>query len=334
MAARVFSGAVLASILAGTSDAISILADTSDAISLIQLGAYEPQHARDLRQQQNRLLWAERQNPSAFEDGEGPQTIFPAGCEPKCYEQNKSLAELLGKYVAKSGGRAQIQFVGDSTVESIWKKFNESGNGTAGLELVYVMGTAITTASASWFSTEATATLFNFGLHCLHVHPYRSCVDDHPSLYQDCGNYADTFATVADLIHTRAPKSKMVWKTTSHVCPSKFEAELRDGLLAWHYDEAEASAANTEGSVFEDICEKDCPQFAEGSGRRCEDELFNDVGVKYQHDVSMKAVGKLDYDVSVLDAWEATTGLCDETLDGKHYASFDWDLALQLARML
>jgi len=219
-------------------------------------------------------------------------------------------------------------------VESIWKKFNESGNGTAGLELVYVMGTAITTASASWFSTEATATLFNFGLHCLHVHPYRSCVDDHPSLYQDCGNYADTFATVADLIHTRAPKSKMVWKTTSHVCPSKFEAELRDGLLAWHYDEAEASAANTEGSVFEDICEKDCPQFAEGSGRRCEDELFNDVGVKYQHDVSMKAVGKLDYDVSVLDAWEETKGLCDETLDGKHYASFDWDLALQLARML
>jgi len=286
-----------------------------------------------------KLTTRTKQNPAAFEDGEGPQTIFPAGCEGQsqgsgCYHQNKTLALFLEKYVAQSGGRAQIQFVGDSTVESIWKKFNESGNFTAGLELVYTSASAITTASASWFSAEATATLFNFGLHCLHVHPYRSCIDDHPSLYQDCGNYADTFATLADLIHTRAPKSKMVWKTTSHVCPTKFESTLRDGLFAWDFDKAETFAGEALGSAHIDMCQEDCPQFAKGSGRRCEDELFNDVGVKHQHDVSMEAVGKLDYNVSVLDAFASTSGQCDKSLDGKHYSSLDWGLAIELAHML
>jgi len=264
----------------------------------------------------------------AFEDPDMTEIkTFPDGCAPKCYDQNKTLGSKLVEYVARSGGKAYFQFVGDSTVESIHKKFIAASNEgrITGLTLEYVQGQGILDASQSWFKADATVTLFNIGLHCQHLHPYRSCSIDKPSLmYQNCGKYDATVDKVADLIHAKAPGSRMVWKTTSQVCPEKFGANAREGVQAWATDKSTLIAQ----------CQKDCPQFAEGSGRRCEDELYNEDGVRNQHQKSMEVLSKISYPVSVLDAFQSTADHCDESKDGKHYPSFDWVIAIQFINML
>lgn len=252
-------------------------------------------------------------------------------------------------------GLDEIVFIGDSTMESLFRAFfpevwleasNWTQTGIPGRKSITLTKSTIDgkiTSCRAFTSYECTVpepavkalhnasvVVVGFGLHSLHLWPERRCAfGPYSAVSPDCrADYADIVRSALTLARNASKggdsASLIFWMTTNSICEESFDGRYAYALKNWH--DPTKLATLEEKCVNEDTC------FLDGVEGRCADRLFDRKSTSLQSNTGKRVVyNEAEYDdVRILDANKFTDRRCNFTDDGRHYRNLEPLIALDL----
>ena len=163
-------------------------------------------------------------------------------------------------------------------------------------------------------------TMWNFGLHLLHVYPARPV----PTTSVRCAlGYEALLERSARTLRAELPSTRLVYRTTNAVCDARFAGSWANSARAYH------CAAEYEGSA---PAATQCAEFSERNARllkvcrarynvstaECVRTFMDEANARRQQAGARRVLGAATR-VVLFDAHALTAGQCALTADGRHY---------------
>ena len=148
--------------------------------------------------------------------------------------------------------------------------------------------------------TNFTHVYFNGGLHILHLEPVRHWK------YEEWRNAETMVLEFVLALKARFRKSRLIYMTSHDICSSKLNHAYRSTLESIEANRSQM--CNRKHALY--------PQWA--TEAECAEGLMNGPGIRA---LNLRSLRVLPPDVTVNDCYSITSGWCNATNDGRHYAA-------------
>ncbi len=168
-------------------------------------------------------------------------------------------------------------------------------------------------------------TLWNFGLHLLHVYPARPV----PTSSMRCAlRYEQLLAQSASSLRAALPSTRLVYRTTNAVCDASFVGTWAQEALAYHCSVGVAGGS-TPARCRESAARNArilalCRHRYNASSEECVRTFMDLSNTEQQRARARLALTEATLQsrvgrITLFDAFELTSGRCNATADGRHY---------------